>query len=124
MHRDLLAERYAQRARSAAARAERLRAAVPALASCLVARGARRVVLFGSLASGAEPHAGTDVDLCVEGLGWRALASIALDLETMAGGPVDLVCWEDASLDLRRVIETTGLDVTPALPEPSRHVAR
>jgi predicted nucleotidyltransferase len=33
--------------------------------------GARRVVLFGSLASGAEPHAGTDIDLCVEGVSER-----------------------------------------------------
>jgi predicted nucleotidyltransferase len=112
MARDLLTERYAERKRAATARASALRDRVPALVSRLVAQGATRVVLFGSLASGAEPHAGTDVDLCVEGLSERDAARTSLELELVAGARVDVVCWEFASAELRQMIEAYGRDVT------------
>jgi predicted nucleotidyltransferase len=121
--RDLLAERYAERRRAAAERAEALRRRIPALASSLVEWGARRVVLFGSLSSGAEPHAGTDVDLCVEGVSERDAARFALDLAGSAGCRVGIVCWESASPELRHMIETYGRDVTSPMTGESRHVS-
>ncbi len=123
MARDLLAERYAERKRAAAERAEALRRRVPALASSLVAWGAQRVVLFGSLSSGAEPHAGTDIDLCVEGVSERDAARFALDLAAKAGCRVGIVCWEWASPELRHMIQAYGRDVTGLAEGASLHVA-
>lgn len=108
---DPLIDRIASMQREARARAERLRAMIPELAAALRARGARRVRLFGSLATGAEPHARTDVDLCVEGLDDSSLADATIDLEAIAKGRVDLVRWESASPRLRRRIESDGIEV-------------
>ncbi len=106
-----MVERIASAQRVARARAERLRATVPELALALRARGAWRVRLFGSLATGAEPHAGTDVDLCVEGLDDTALADILVALEEIAQAEVDLVRWESASERLRRRIDRDAVEV-------------
>ncbi|HEV3189967.1 MAG TPA: nucleotidyltransferase domain-containing protein [Polyangiaceae bacterium] len=109
--RDPLVDRIASIQREARARSERLRALIPELAAALRSRAARRVRLFGSLATGAEPHAGTDIDLCVEGLDDRSLADAIVSLETIAEARVDLVRWESASERLRRRIEMDGLEV-------------
>lgn len=88
---------------AAEARAQALRASVPALAAALRALGGRRVVLFGSLATGPV-HARSDIDLAVEGLPadryWEALAQLG----ALAPAPVDLVRLEDASPALRDAI--------------------
>lgn len=100
-----------------------MRQVVPALAAELCARGATRVSLFGSLATGAPPHDGTDVDLCVEGLSDRAAALAALDLEAAFNIPVRIVCWEFASEPLRELIRTYGEDVSvPASHRTVSHV--
>ena len=112
MHADLLVARIARAQASALERAETLRAIVPELARRLQEAGARRVVLFGSLAKGGTPHAESDIDLCVEGIDDRALADVVLDLVELAGADVDLVRWEDASVRLRRRIEEYGIEVT------------
>lgn len=104
-------QRFARAQAAAAERAVALRAAVPRLAGLLYGRGARRVVLFGSLATGAQPHAGTDVDLCVEGLDEEAWEAASLDLQALACAQVDLVRWEDASARMRRRIETDGVEI-------------
>ena len=109
---DGLVRRIAARQRDARRRAEAMRKAVPALAGELCARGATRVVLFGSLATGAPPHDRTDVDLCVEGLSDGAVALASLDLEAAFGIPVRVICWEFASEPLRELIRTYGEDVT------------
>jgi predicted nucleotidyltransferase len=109
---DLLAERYVKSKHAARARAAALVQRVPSLASVLIARGARRVVLFGSLATKAEPHAETDVDFCVEGLSERDAGRAALDLEELAGARVDIVCWEFASPAFKRMIQDRCCDVT------------
>lgn len=74
--------------------------------------GARRVILFGSLALGAgfSPH--SDVDLAVEGLtgddywdAWRAVEDIITDW------PVDLVDIEAAGESLRQAILRYGTEL-------------
>lgn len=68
---------------------------------------AKRVVLFGSLATGSY-HESSDVDLAVAGMPavsyFRALA----DLMTLFGVPVDLVRVEEAVPSLRTHIEEDG----------------
>lgn len=107
---DLLEERFARAQRDARARAERLRARVLALARLLRSHGARRVILFGSLAPNKEPHAGTDA-LGIEGLEEATLASVVFEVEEVAGGSVDLVRLEAASPRLRARIEEDGVEV-------------
>jgi predicted nucleotidyltransferase len=111
VRRDPLVERIADAQRLARARAEGLRALVPALARELKPRGATRVRLFGSLATSAEPHGGTDVDLCVEGLDDAAIADATLCVETLASARVDVVRWESASERLRRRVDRDGVEV-------------
>jgi predicted nucleotidyltransferase len=110
-HRLSLVERIAHRQDEARARADALRTRVPMLASRLRALGATRVRLFGSLATHAEPHAATDIDLCVEGLDDSAAGDARLDLEPLAGTRVDVVCWESASECLRARIVRDGVEV-------------
>jgi predicted nucleotidyltransferase len=106
-----LVERLARRQADDRARADRLRAQVSGLARFLRYRGATRVVLFGSLATGSEPHEKTDIDLCVEGLDESAAAEALLELERLARADVDLVVWESASPRLRARIERDGVEV-------------
>lgn len=91
-----------------AARAATLRSRLPGLVRYLVDElGARRVFLFGSLASG-QVHERSDIDLAVEGVPlegyWRALVR----LSDLAGASVDLVLLEDASPSLRRRVAAHG----------------
>jgi predicted nucleotidyltransferase len=108
MAQDLPAERIARRQLASSARAERLRQAVPAVARRLREKGATRVILFGSLASGAQPHEGTDIDLCVEGVSLIDAERASLDLAESVGA-VDLVRWETAPEELRAVVERYGV---------------
>lgn len=108
---DLLAARIANRLRVQHARAERLRAQVPACARLLRARGARRVVLFGSLATGAQPHESTDVDLAVWGLSEAAARDLILDLEDLVSAEVDLVRMESAAPSLVSRVAQDGLEI-------------
>jgi len=86
----------------------RIRARVPAVLDVLVREfRVRRVVLFGSVAAGMA-HAGSDIDLAVEGLSpadyFRALARAG----DVAGRDVDLVRLEEVSGPLRVIIDSTG----------------
>ncbi len=74
--------------------------------------GARRVVLFGSLAHAAWFAPDSDVDLAVEGLvgedywrAWREIKAIVDDR------PVDLIEVEMAGESLRRAIERYGVEL-------------
>jgi predicted nucleotidyltransferase len=69
--------------------------------------GATRVILFGSLASGAQPHAESDIDLCVEGLAQGVVERFRLDASG-AAGQLDIVRWESAPPELRAVIDAYG----------------
>ena len=74
--------------------------------------GARRVVLFGSLAHQAWFHPGSDVDLAVEGLPpgayWAAWRRVE---RHFPGRRVDLVEYETASESLRRAIDAEGIEL-------------
>lgn len=74
--------------------------------------GARRVILFGSLAHAGWFSPDSDVDLAVEGLAakdywnaWKAIEGIVDDR------PVDLIDLETASESLRHAIERYGLEL-------------
>ena len=77
-----------------------------------VEHDARRVVLFGSLAHQAWFHAGSDVDVAVEGLppaeywaAWRLVERYFPERR------VDLVEYETASESLRRAIDAEGVEL-------------
>ena len=95
---------------SARDRAEALRRRLPELARLLLEQGATRVVLFGSLATGAPPHAGTDLDLCVWGLDESGLGAVALEAEAR-GIPADFVRGERLSERLAKRIGNDGVEV-------------
>ena len=74
--------------------------------------GARRVVLFGSLAHSAWFTPDSDVDVAVEGLGsdvywqaWRLLEEM-IDVR-----PVDLIELETAGESLQRAIQRYGVEL-------------
>ncbi len=74
--------------------------------------GARRVVLFGSLAHAAWFAPDSDVDLAVEGLVgedyWQAWQEIEVIIKDR---PVDLIEVEMAGESLRRAIERYGVEL-------------
>jgi predicted nucleotidyltransferase len=92
---------------------ERLLALVRVAAEVLKTRfGARRVILFGSLARAAQFSSRSDVDLAVEGLtgdiyweAWRILEEIIPDR------PVDLIDMETASEPILQAIHRYGTEL-------------
>jgi predicted nucleotidyltransferase len=107
-----LARRFDQERRDAEWRAERLCAQVPRLAKIFFDHGAKKVVLFGSLAPGGRPHGASDLDLCVEGLSGPEYAEAVTQCWGAAEGvDVDVVRWEDASPALRGEI-AYGVEVS------------
>jgi predicted nucleotidyltransferase len=74
--------------------------------------GARRVVLFGSLAHSAWFVPDSDVDLAVEGLGdddyWRAWRFVE---EAIGDRPVDLIEIEMVGESMRQAIERHGIEL-------------
>jgi predicted nucleotidyltransferase len=74
--------------------------------------GARRVVLFGSLAHAAWFMPDSDVDLAVEGLAgddyWQAWRLVE---EIIGDRPVDLIEIEMAGESLRRAIQRYGVEL-------------
>lgn len=98
-------ERGRQRSAARLARMERAR-------QVLVDRGAKRVILFGSLAAergGPE----SDVDLAVEGLPVAQHIDALASLMELFGGRVDLVRMEEAGESLRGRIEAEGRELAP-----------
>jgi predicted nucleotidyltransferase len=96
-----------ERQARANARSARLSEALPGLVALLVARGAQRVWLFGSLAWG-KPHEDSDIDLAVEGLQAHALWTIQGELLAAAPCAVDLVPIEEAPTALASRIRAEG----------------
>jgi predicted nucleotidyltransferase len=94
--------------RSAEASAREL---LPELAGALRNAGARRVVLFGSLAAGRFRE-GSDIDLAVSGLPERVLASFEHDFTVRAGRPVELSNLDRMPSALRENVERFGRDIT------------
>lgn len=112
-YRDAARRRAASRTLTpadAAARDDLLKRVRSAAATLKTRYGAKRVILFGSLAHEAWYVADSDVDLAVEGLAgdtiWRAWRAVE---EIIGDRPVDLVEVETARESLRNVIERTGV---------------
>jgi len=86
------------------------KALVPELARVLRAAGARRVVLFGSLAYGLF-RCSSDIDLAVAGLTEGALARLERELTLLAGRPVELANLDSAPPPLRESIDRFGIEI-------------
>ena len=105
--RQVAAERKAR----ANARAATLREHLPAAKRLLVDRhGARRVVLFGSLARGDVTER-SDVDLAVEGMQPAAYFTALADLTGLFDSPVDLVEIERASASMLARLQLEGREL-------------
>ena len=98
----------AERSRKAAERAARFRKSLPRAAEILRACGAKRILLFGSLAEGS-PCRESDVDLAVEGLSPDRYFEALGQLMALFRGPVDLVLLEQAGPSLQERVEETGM---------------
>lgn len=112
-YRDAARRRAASRSvapADTAARDDLLKRVRSAAATLKTRYGAKRVILFGSLAHEAWYDADSDVDLAVEGLAgdtiWQAWRVVE---EIIGDRPVDLVEVETARESLRNAIERTGL---------------
>lgn len=83
-----------------------------AAATLMTRYGAKRVILFGSLAHEAWYSADSDVDLAVEGLSsdtyWQAWRAVE---EIIGDRPVDLIEVESARESLRSAIERSGVSL-------------
>lgn len=102
-----LQRRAAARREAGRRRADALRARLPAAVERLRLAGARRVVLFGSLAED-RPTPTSDVDLAVEGLPPADYFPVLADLMALFDAPVDLVRLEEAPESLRARIQAEG----------------
>lgn len=92
---------------------EKLMIRIRELAAAIKMRfGARRVILFGSLAHEAWFRSDSDVDLAVEGLsGEDYLKAWGLAEEIIKDRPVDLVEVETASDSMKKAIERYGVEI-------------
>lgn len=94
-----------------AKRAEELRRKAREAAPGLRRLGASSVWLFGSLAWG-EPHAGSDVDLLVEGIAPERFAKAVREIEQqLAGVSVDVLRSEDAPASLNERVRAEGVRI-------------
>jgi predicted nucleotidyltransferase len=105
-YREAWCKRWADLRRREAERADHARASLPAIVELLVRSGARRVVLFGSLARGRF-GLDSDIDVAVEGLAdpFRAAA----DAERETGFELDVVPIESAFPHVLRRVEVEGV---------------
>ena len=85
----------------------RARAAVPPVVDLLVAQGATRVWLIGSLAH-ARFDVNSDVDFMVSGLSEPQAFKAARMAYNLTGVTVDVIRTEDLSPDWRRYHERSG----------------
>lgn len=108
-------EGLGNRARSWAKQCEsarqRAREDAKKMAAFLVAAGASKVVLFGSLVGGARFTPQSNIDLAVEGIDWPAYWRILSELERMSAFNVDLVILEDADPEFGQRIILEGEDL-------------
>jgi len=103
--------REAERAARAEERAVGLRAKLPAAKKLLCERfGARRVVLFGSLARGDVTER-SDVDLAVEGLRGAEYFTAMAELQGLFDSPVDLVEIETAQASMLARLALDGVEL-------------
>lgn len=70
--------------------------------------GAKRVILFGSVARKRALRPESDIDLAVEGMAAHGYYQIVGDLRTTQGRAVDLVRFESLRESFRKVIAVEG----------------
>jgi len=105
-----LRRRMAETERLVLERREKARKLLPVIVAHLTRNyGARRIILWGSLATGGF-RLGSDIDLVVEGLPpgselFRALAEVQ---DLAEGIRVEIVPWEDAFDSVRAAAELDG----------------
>jgi predicted nucleotidyltransferase len=71
--------------------------------------GAKRVILFGSVARRGQLRSDWDIDLAVEGMPKATYYKVVGDLHTSDGRRIDLVRLEDVRDSFRRVIALEGV---------------
>jgi predicted nucleotidyltransferase len=105
---ETLRRRERERQAAARLRADALIAKLPTAKRILQERyGVRRVVLFGSMATG-QPHPDSDLDLAVEGLAPEHHFAAMADLMEALGCTLDLVRTKEAPLSLAQRIAEEG----------------
>lgn len=80
-------------------------------AEMLRARGAGRVILFGSLARGRRQDERSDIDLAVSGLPRGVLLQTLSELDVALCVDVDLVELDTVSTALRAQIDAHGVEL-------------
>lgn len=105
-----VSERLAHRPPEDLAAEAAAKALLPELARVLRTAGAKRVVLFGSLALGLFRRS-SDIDLAVAGLTEGALARLESDLTLLAGRSVELANLDRAPPPLKESIERFGIEI-------------
>jgi predicted nucleotidyltransferase len=88
-------------------RAERVLVRLPEIVRRLRDAGARKVVLFGSIATD-RARSDSDLDLAVEGIPVERYFAVLAEAMQLAGCSVDLVRLEDAGESLRERIASEG----------------
>ena len=89
-------------------RAELALAALPGAIEVLKKYGARRVILFGSLARGNRFRSDSDIDLAVEGVKPEDFLRAYADLMLTMDWPVDLKPLEEIKGFLKEMISKRG----------------
>ena len=105
-----LRERLSQRSPEDLSAEASAKALLPELARALRSAGAKRVVLFGSLADGLF-RSGSDIDLAVAGLTDRTLAGFEHEFTILARRPVEIANLDSAAESLRKSIERFGVEL-------------
>jgi predicted nucleotidyltransferase len=106
-----LRERLSQRSPEDLSAEASAKALLPELTRALRSAGAKRIVLFGSLADGPF-RIGSDIDLAVAGLTERTLAGLEHEFTILARRPVELANLDSAPESLRRSIDRFGVELT------------
>jgi len=74
--------------------------------------GAKRVVLFGSLAQDAWLTPWSDIDLCADGIPFESFFRAEAEIESIASGfKVDFLDFRECSPDLLKRIEKEGIEL-------------
>ncbi len=73
--------------------------------------GAKRVLLFGSLARRRPLRPDSDIDLAVEGMSPEAYYKIVGDLQTTSGRVIDLIRLENVRPATRKIILLEGISL-------------
>jgi hypothetical protein len=100
--------REAERRERAEARAKEMRAKLPEARRLLESHGARKVILFGSLARGDVTER-SDVDLAVEGVRALEYFTALAELVGLFDSPVDLVELETAGDSIKARVAHEGI---------------